>query len=177
MKVFIQVCTFPFLVEYDMGVIALRYPQIDFQVESPKKEMITFTSHKFPTPRMFPPKRQWDMMTSLPSDSTQKTLSNDTHIIYFQKWQLLIMPSDASVIGAMWKYWESTFKMMIPISYISKKGSFDDAIRCLCHMYCVTIRSLWSNSLVVRKVWHHLKVIFISFTKYHKVSYCHFGYV
>ena len=52
MKVFIQVCTFPFLVEYDMGVIALRYPQIDFQVESPKKEMITFTSHKFPTPRM-----------------------------------------------------------------------------------------------------------------------------
>ena len=38
------------------------------------------------------------MMTSLPSDSTQKTLSNDTHIIYFQKRQLLIMPSDASVI-------------------------------------------------------------------------------
>ena len=68
-------------------------------------------------------KRQWDMVASLPCESTQKMLSNDTHIVllpkkamgddgimntqkmlpndthitYFQKRQLLMMPSDAPV--------------------------------------------------------------------------------
>ena len=68
------------------------------------------------------PKRQWDMMPSLPSESTQNLLLNDTHISCFQKRQLLMMPTGDPVTCTMWKYSKFASKWY-PSCVITKKGN------------------------------------------------------
>jgi hypothetical protein len=65
-------------------------------------------------------KRQWGMMASFPCESTQKMLQKDTHIIYFQKRQLLMMPSDAPVTCTMRKYSKIASKLY-PYHILPKK--------------------------------------------------------
>ena len=54
-------------------------------------------------------KKQSNMMSSVPCESTQKMLPNDTHIIYYQKRQWNMMPSFP---------WESTQKMLSDDTHI-----------------------------------------------------------
>ena len=68
------------------------------------------------------PKRQWDMMPSLPSESTQNLLLNDTHISCLHKRQLLMMPTGDPVTCTMWKYSKFASKWY-PSCVITKKGN------------------------------------------------------
>ena len=79
------------------------------------------------------PKRQWDMMPSLPSESTQNLLLNDTHISCFQKRQLLMMPTGDPVTCTMWKYSKFASKWY-PSCVITKKGNVT-----WCHQFHVKV--------------------------------------
>ena len=105
-----------------------------------------------------------------------KTLSNDTHIIYFQKRQQLIMPSDTSVIGAMWKYSRIPSKWY-PYHIFPKKAILMMPSDASFHMYCVKVLTSCCKMMPISYIskkgngtWLHLLCCVVTLWGSHNIA-------
>ena len=117
------------------------------------------------------PKKVRGMMALLPCESTQKILANDTHIIYFQKRQLMMMPSDAPVTHTVWKYSKNASRWY-PYCILPKKAILQLlSIVHTCTNTCQKwkLGSVWENGLVfytpsrngnmtLSGIWHSFQI-------------------